>query len=365
MTNNLEVVQGKVFDVIGVADAVIAQMAEKYLPLKINGIDDKPGYKAVHEARMVVKNTRVKVEKHGKEMREDAVKYQKAVIAEEKRIVALMEPIEAHLSAEEKAIDDALEAIKQEAARKEAERIQKRIERLEGYGMGLIGGIYKLPFDAPGTEFPAVLVKTCTDEQYEKFCTAIQEVKDKEVARLAKIEADRKAEEERLAKIAAEQAAERQLLEIARIEQEEAAKKLREEQAAIEVEKKRLADAEAARLRAIEDEKIRIENEKKRQAELEQAKKEAAEKALRDAEEKAKREAKEKADREERERIAAEKKAARQPDKVKILTWVSTFNDTNNPTPCLKTDEAKEIVRIAKEYIEKILQGVKGEAEAL
>jgi len=47
MTNNLEVVQGKVFDVVGAADAVIAKWEKDYLPLKIKGIDDKAGYKVI------------------------------------------------------------------------------------------------------------------------------------------------------------------------------------------------------------------------------------------------------------------------------------------------------------------------------
>lgn len=65
---NLEVVEGKVFDVIGLQDRVIAQMAEQYLPLKIRDIEDKAGLKKVHEARMIVKGARVKVENKRKEL---------------------------------------------------------------------------------------------------------------------------------------------------------------------------------------------------------------------------------------------------------------------------------------------------------
>lgn len=57
---NLEVVEGKVFDVIGLQDRVIAQMAEQYLPLKIRDIEDKAGLKKVHEARIAAEKKAAK-----------------------------------------------------------------------------------------------------------------------------------------------------------------------------------------------------------------------------------------------------------------------------------------------------------------
>ncbi len=378
MTTNLEVVQGKVFDVIGVADAVIAQMAEKYLPLKIKGIDDKAGYQAVHEARMVVKNTRVKVEKHGKEMREDAVKYQKAVIAEEKRIVALMEPIENHLSAEEKVIDDALEAIKKEKERQAEEKIQTRITRLEVFGMGLVAGHYKLPFEANGVSVPLSLLKVCNDDQFEQFINKIQEAENRELARVAAIEANRKAEEERLATIAAEQEKERLRLDAIRLENERIAKEAEEKErlrlaaiaeeerkkriqdkleqderdrqaAAIRAEEKRILDEKAEwerikaeEIRAREAAKQKIFDDAKHAQELDVALKEAAEKARLQAEEDARQERIRAENAERLARIAAEKKAARAPDKEKLLAYVDLICHVSPPQ--LKTGEAKDIV---------------------
>jgi len=380
--NNLEVIQGKVFDVIGAADAVIAQMAEKYLPLKINGIDDKSGYKAVHEARMIVKSTRVKVEKHGKDMREDAVKYQKAVIAEEKRIIGLMEPVETHLAAEEKAVDDAAEAIKQAAALKEAARIQARIDRLESdYGMGLFGQNYKLPFEAPGLEVPLALLKVCTDEQFEQFCGKIQAAKTKENLRLVEIEKAAAAESERLARVAAEQDAERQRLETVAQEQanEErkarmrekleadererkeaeiraAQKKIDDEKAEWERIKKAESDAiEAAKQKAIDDEKHAVELEKARQ--------EAALKAIKDLEEKAKREAREKAEKECLAKIAAEKKEARRPDKEKIVNFADAIGSCSRPE--MKTQEGAGIMLEIGKLIDNLKREILGKAATL
>ena len=48
-------------------DVAILEMAEQYMGLTINGLDDKEGFATVHEARMTVRNTRVTIEKKRKE----------------------------------------------------------------------------------------------------------------------------------------------------------------------------------------------------------------------------------------------------------------------------------------------------------
>ena len=54
-------------------DTAIAELRDRYMALKINGIEDREGFKAVHEARMVVKTKRVDVEKKRKELKADAM----------------------------------------------------------------------------------------------------------------------------------------------------------------------------------------------------------------------------------------------------------------------------------------------------
>jgi len=100
-----------------VTEAVIANLKKQYLPLKINGIDDVGGYKKVHDARMVCRNTRTLAEKICKAGREDAVKEQKAWITKEKEVVALISEVEQHLKKQEDAIDQEKEAIKIRAER--------------------------------------------------------------------------------------------------------------------------------------------------------------------------------------------------------------------------------------------------------
>jgi hypothetical protein len=108
--------------------------------LSINSIDDKEGYKAVHEARMELKRTRVQIKKVGKGLRDDAVKFQKAVIAKEKELVAIIEPTEKELESKQRAIDEekemlarknVLPARKEEFAKIDYEILDEEILRMD------------------------------------------------------------------------------------------------------------------------------------------------------------------------------------------------------------------------------------------
>jgi hypothetical protein len=95
-----------------VTDAVIQKLRTEFLPLKINGIDDKEGYEKVHKARIQCRDVRVLTEKICKKGREDAVKIQKEWITKEKEVVAKVSEVEGHLKKQEDAIDAEKEAIK-------------------------------------------------------------------------------------------------------------------------------------------------------------------------------------------------------------------------------------------------------------
>ena len=246
-----------------VTDAVIAKYKQEYMALTVKGIDDKNGYDICHTARMEIKGKRVEVEKTRKKLKEDSLEYGRAVDKEAKRITALLEPIEEHLTAQEKIIDDELERKRQ----------------------ALIN------------------------------------------AKLEEEAAAKKAEEDRIAKVRADQEAEALRLATISKEQSEREAKIKEAEAAIEREKQRVIDEEIARKKKIQDEKDKAEAEKKRKEELEKAKKEAAEKALKDAEERRIKEEKAKAAQIEKDRIAAEKKAQRAPDKIKLLHYSDAIMD--------------------------------------
>lgn len=352
------------------SDAAIGKLRTDYMALTVAGVDDRAGCQRVHDARMDIVRRRTSIEKTRKDLKADSLEYGRRVDAEAKRLIALLAPIEEHLGSQEKIVLDEITRRREEAARREAERIQARVNRLFDFGARFDGQNYS----AMGLSIAAGTLKSCTDEQFNQFCGEIQVKVDEEKARAEAEEAARKAEAERLAKIAAEQEAERKRLAEQKAEQERVEREAREERQreegrlraereAIEAEKKRLAQVEADRLKAIEDEKRRVEEEKRRAAELEQAKAEAAEKARREEAERIEREAKAKAEREEKERIARERKEARRPDREKLLAFADML--TNIEYPKMKTADGEAVLLIVKSDLAAVIKSMRAKAEAL
>lgn len=108
--------------------ADINTLVSRYEGLEIKGVDDKAGYVAVDAARKELKKVRVKITNTGKAMREEAVAFQKAVIAKEKELVALVEPTERALEAKQDAIDLEKEKLKRVAL------LPERHSRFEAIG---------------------------------------------------------------------------------------------------------------------------------------------------------------------------------------------------------------------------------------
>lgn len=116
-----------------VTDTAIAEMSDKYLPLKINGLNDKEGQKIVRSARLDVKNKRISVEKKRKELKAEALEYGRKVDAEARRITDLLSPIESHLKVEEENIEREKEKIKAEAEAKRKRMVQERVDKLTAF----------------------------------------------------------------------------------------------------------------------------------------------------------------------------------------------------------------------------------------
>jgi hypothetical protein len=74
---------------------------------RITDITGPAGYQEAQRARIELKNTRVEIQRRGKDAREDATAYSKAVIAAEKELVAVIEPEESRLQALQDAWDAA------------------------------------------------------------------------------------------------------------------------------------------------------------------------------------------------------------------------------------------------------------------
>lgn len=100
----------------------------------ITGVDDKEGYRKVHDARMAIKKKRVEITQVGKTMRAKATAFNKAVIAREYEFVEILEPREIELQIMEDDIDEQREIIRQEKERKEDARIQTMSDALAKVG---------------------------------------------------------------------------------------------------------------------------------------------------------------------------------------------------------------------------------------
>jgi hypothetical protein len=211
-----------------ITEAMLAEMEKNFLPLTINGINDKEGYEAVRKARIACKNTRILAVDLCKTGREKAIKEQKDWIAKEKEIVGKIKIVEDTLAEREDAIDNERARITQEAESKKQAILQERAVKLSGYGMMLLDNVYILD----DIRISVLQVKESDDFTFTSL--------------LAAVESKWKAKEE------------------IRIADEERQRLLREEQLAKEAELKRKEEEIAAREQAIKDAEERI----KREAEL-------------------------------------------------------------------------------------------------
>lgn len=179
----------KQFDI---TEAAIATMAADYMPLVVNGLEDKEGLAKVHAARMDVRNKRCRVEDRRKELVADALKHQRNVNAVAKHITTQLEQIEGHLQQEEDKIARVKEEARRAQMRIEEERINR--ERQEAVAKALAEEKAKLQEE------------TRRREAAERQAAELE-------ANRKKAEAERLEWEERIRKEQAEVKAERQRLE--------------------------------------------------------------------------------------------------------------------------------------------------------
>lgn len=207
---------------------------------------DLTDLESVRKGRIALKNVRVRIEKRGKELRADALTFQKAVIAKEKELVGIIEPEENRLAQAE---EDAKVAILR------AERLRKLPYRRQTLDL--------TPNDLTDEQVLAmddVAFQTAVDRLRADQIAKEQAVKQAELdARQAEIEAREKAirDKEEADKREAKRQAD---LERARIDGEERAR--------AEAERKRLADEAAAKRKADEerDAQAKLEKTKKLKA---------------------------------------------------------------------------------------------------
>lgn len=243
-------------------EAQLREMVAKTSGLTATDLEDKAQLEVVRKARIDLKKTRVAIEKYGKSLREDALKFQKAVIAKEKDLIGIISPEEDRLAAIEE------EAEKLAIKKERMEKLPARKDRLAALEDGVEVSDEDL-LEMDSTQFEAYFNARVADKN--------------EKVRLQQEEDQRRRDEE------ARKEQERKDAELK--EREEAAAK---KEAELKAEEARLAaekDAQEREKRAREEE--RAAAEKRAQEAAEAAKREAEEKEKKEAEEKARLEKKE------------------------------------------------------------------------
>ena len=243
----------------------------------IEKITNAPGLTQCHAARMVLKNMRIEIERAGKAARDEATKFSKAVIAEEQRLIGIIEPEEARLARIQTEYEEAREAerrAKEEAERRRVAAIQERITTLREYALEAvdecaqrIAEMIKLLNETP--VLPDVFQEFATDAELAKKVTlarlnallraAVEREAEAERLRLEREEFERQkaeqAERDRQAKAERDREANRisdesfrKLAELA--EQERVALEARAEEDRRAAERRRAEEEEIARQRA-------------------------------------------------------------------------------------------------------------------
>jgi hypothetical protein len=215
--------------------AELTALAERSKKLVVTDLGDKAQLALVHDYRMELKSARVRIEKCGMAIREDANKFQKAVIAKERELVALIEPEEARLKEiEEKAKNH---AVMEERRRKLPERVE-RLKAVEGdYSEEWLLEMDDVAFEAEFNRFQAAMNERAAAKiaAESRAAREEQEAKEKELReREEKLAAEKRAHDEKVAKEEAERLArekeEQEAKERAAREEQEAKEKLEREE---------------------------------------------------------------------------------------------------------------------------------------
>lgn len=217
--------------------AELQELVEEYSWLSIESIEDKPWYDAVKQARLDLRNKRTTIEKTGKAMRDEANAFNKSVLAREKELIGIVEPLENILKQEEEKFEKLIEIEKRK------QRLPERRQRLEEIGL----------------EVDDADILKMEDVDFDNF------VNRKAAEKLA---ADRQALEDEKAAVAAEKKkVEDEKAAIARKEEIELAQKEAAEKSRIETEDRLKREAEDAE-RKKQEEMAKNEANKKYKARL-------------------------------------------------------------------------------------------------
>ena len=159
-----------------VADAVIAEYKDKFKGLKIKGIDDKQGYKAVKEARSIMMKYRTGVENKRKELKVDSLKIGAGIDGEAKRLTSLILEVEEPLKDKLEKIDAEIQAEKDKAEKEAEEKLNVRVKELEEVGLKFDGSFYSI---GENISVDIVTIKDFSDEVFAEFKIRVSAENDK------------------------------------------------------------------------------------------------------------------------------------------------------------------------------------------
>lgn len=211
----------------------LIELSKKYAD--IVSIKNPAGREQAHAAYMTLKNARIAIEKAGKDARDDAVKFGKAVISEEKRLIEITQAEEARLQKLRDVWDVAVEVERQAKADAEQTRIngiRTKIAETQGIPAMMIGWTAK----ALSQAIEALEATQVALEDYAEFSGEMELVKIATVQKLGDMLTRQIAHEAEQARLAAErEALERQRAELAereRVAAEERAAQEKKDRAA-------------------------------------------------------------------------------------------------------------------------------------
>ena len=355
----------------------IEALKEKYGTLTLTDLNDKKQLALIATGRKEFKAARVGVEKFMKSVRDGANAFSKSVIAKEKEIVALIEPEEARLQAEEDKYNAEVERLAEIKRQEEEQVFNHRVSGLVGVGFVLTANGYTLHECTLTLNEIRLMGKSDWDNLTYGEIKKAHEKQLAIEAEAKRLEEERIAEENRLReendRLKREEAlrleVQRQEQEAKEAEQRKRQEELERKEAEMRQREEKIQAEEQERQRKIDEEKARIEAEKQKVVEEERRKKEIedAEKAA--AERERQRIAKEaelaEAKRVEAAQIAAAK-AARMPDKKKLLNAAHLIKKSDLlPALELKTSGAQQVYKEFTEKIEEAIQYLITEAEKL
>jgi len=300
----------------------------------VTEISNSDDYSLVKGACREFQKVRVSIEKAGKAARNDANKFSKAVLSEQKRLLDIVVPEEDRLKALRKEVDD-------KAVREAAEKLKREEERKENINHKIeydIRGPANNMFGKDSAELKIYLSDLTkieiTEEEYQEFFDDAVIAKNAGVKKLS-VAIEEKEELERL-RVLQEEQEKKQAEEQARIDAEN--EKIRLAQEAIEKEKreieaKKLAEAESTAR------KLKEENE---QLELEKREKELAEQKKEEEE----------AEKARQEKLRPEKE--RLQDWVKKLRFIDGVSIEDEELSEIQHEVLEDLSSLSIKYLEKI-----------